>query len=76
MSPLSWKFGFEKVIRAMSAKVLASGKSWRALPWSKTNFIKSLRCAPHPPRHRGHGRSLYESARLWVARIPCPSSTF
>jgi len=69
----SWKFGFEKVIRAMSAKVLASGKILAGVAVVENEFhqVAALRAA-------GTGgiaameEACLEDARPWVARIPFP----
>ena len=69
----SWKFGFEKVIRAMSAKVLASGKILAGVAVVENEFhqVAALRAA----RAAGIAameEACLEIARPLVARIPFP----
>ncbi len=69
----SWKFGFEKVIRAMSAKVLASGKILAGIAVIENEFhqVAALRAAP-AAGIPALDEACLESARQWVARIPFP----
>ena len=69
----SWKFGFEKVIRAMSAKVLASGKILAGVAVVENEFhqVAALRAAD-AAGIAAMEEACMESARLWVARIPFP----
>jgi len=67
----SWKFGFETVIRAMSAKVLASGKILAGVGVVENEFhqVAALGAAT-PPGIVAMEESCLEGAREWVARIP------
>ncbi len=69
----SWKFGFEKVIRAMSAKVLAPGKILAGIAVMENEFhqVAALRAAC-AAGIAALDESCLESARQWVARIPFP----
>jgi hypothetical protein len=69
----SWKFGFEKVIRAMSAKVLASGKILAGIAVVENEFHQAgaLRAAP-AAGIAAMEETCMKSARLWVARLPFP----
>ena len=69
----SWKFGFEKVIRAMSAKVLASGKILAGVAVVENEFhqVAALRAAG-PAGIAAMEEACLENARQWVARIPFP----
>ena len=69
----SWKFGFETVIRAMSAKVLASGKILAGVAVVENEFhqVAALRAADAAGIVAMEEACL-ESARQWVARIPFP----
>ena len=69
----SWKFGFETVIRAMSAKVLASGKILAGVAVVENEFhqIAALRAAGAAGIAATEEDCL-ESARPMVARIPFP----
>jgi hypothetical protein len=69
----SWKFGFEKVIRAMSAKALATGKILAGVAVVENEFhqVAGLRAA------RTEGLAALDEAslklaRTLVARIPFP----
>jgi hypothetical protein len=69
----SWKFGFEKVIRAMSAKVLASGKILAGVAVVENEFHQ---IAAIPAAQAGNIPALDEAcleiARPLVACIPFP----
>ncbi len=69
----SWKFGFERVIRAMSAKVLATGKILAGVAVVENEFhqVAALRAAA-AEGIAGMEETCLESARRWVARIPFP----
>ena len=69
----SWKFGFEKVIRAMSAKVLATGKILAGVAVVENEFhqVAALRAAA-AEGIAGMEETCLESAHRWVARIPFP----
>jgi hypothetical protein len=69
----SWKFGFERAIRAMSAKVLATGKILAGVAVVENEFhqVAALRAAT-AQGIAGMEESCLESARRWVARIPFP----
>jgi hypothetical protein len=69
----SWKFGFETVIRAMSAKVLASGKILAGVAVVENEFhqVAALGAAT-PAGIVAMEESCMEGAREWVARIPFP----
>ncbi len=67
----SWKFGFEKVIRAMSAKVLASGKILAGVAVVENEFhqIATIRAA-QAGNIPAMDEACLEIARPLVARIP------
>jgi hypothetical protein len=69
----SWKFGFEKVIRAMAAKVLASGKILAGVAVVENEFhqVATLRAA-RPENIVATDEACLELARRLVARIPFP----
>ena len=69
----SWKFGFETAIRAMSAKVLASGKILAGVAVVENEFhqVAAVRAADAAGIVAMEEACL-ESARQWVARIPFP----
>ena len=69
----SWKFGFETVIRAMSAKVLASGKILAGVAVVENEFhqVAALRAAD-AAGIAAMEEACLETARQWVARIPFP----
>ena len=69
----SWKFGFEKVIRAMSAKVLASGKILAGVGVVENEFhqVAALR-ASDSAGIMAMDEACLEIARPLVARIPFP----
>ena len=69
----SWKFGYERVIRAMSAKTLASGKILAGVAVVENEFhqIASLRAA-RAVGVAAMDESCLEFARPLVARIPFP----
>jgi hypothetical protein len=69
----SWKFGFEPVIRAISAKVLASGKILAGIAVAENEFHQLA--ALHAAGAAGivaMEEACLENARQWVARIPFP----
>src|SRR5271157_936178 len=70
----SWKFGFEKVIRAMSAKVLASGKILAGVAVVENEFhqIASVRAAAASAIPSLDEDCLLVARKL-VARIPLPT---
>jgi len=67
----SWKFGFEKVIRAMAAKVLASGKILGGLAVVENEFhqVAAVRAA-NAADISGMEETCLVMARPLVARIP------
>jgi hypothetical protein len=69
----SWKFGFESVIRAMSAKVLASGKIVAGVAVVENEFhqVAALNAAA-AAGIAAMEEGCLEGARQWVARIPFP----
>jgi len=69
----SWKFGFEKVIRAMSAKVLASGKILAGMAVVENEFhqVAAIRAADSAGIV-AMDEACLEIARPLVARIPFP----
>jgi hypothetical protein len=69
----SWKFGFETAIRAMSSKVLASGKILAGVAVVENEFhqVATLRAAT-ADGIAAMEESCLESARPLVARIPFP----
>jgi len=69
----SWKFGFEKVIRAMSAKVLASGKILAGMAVVENEFhqVAVLRAAA-AAGIAAMEEACLEVARPLVARVPFP----
>jgi hypothetical protein len=69
----SWKFGFEKVIRAMSGKVLASGKILAGVAVVENEFhqVAALRAAD-AAGIVAMDEACLEIARPLVARIPFP----
>lgn len=69
----SWKYGFEKVIRAMSAKALASGKILAGVAVVENEFhqVVELR-ATGAAGIAAMEESCLERARPLVARIPFP----
>jgi hypothetical protein len=69
----SWKFGFEKVIRAMSAKVLATGKILAGVAVVENEFhqVAALRAAD-AAGIAAMDETCLEIARPLVARIPFP----
>ncbi|MFZ0963011.1 MAG: lactate racemase domain-containing protein [Terriglobia bacterium] len=69
----SWKFGFEKVIRAMSAKTLASGKILAGVAVVENEFhqVADL-CAASATGIAAMEESCLERARPLVARLPFP----
>ncbi len=69
----SWKFGFETVIRAMSAKVLASGKILAGVAVVENEFhqVAALRAAS-AAGIAAMEEACLERARPLVARIPFP----
>ena len=69
----SWKFGFEKVIRAMSAKVLASGKILAGVGVVENEFhqVAAIRAA-NAAGIVAMDEACLEFARPLVARIPFP----
>jgi hypothetical protein len=69
----SWKFGFEKVIRAMSAKALASGKFLAGVAVVENEFheVAALRAAD-AAGIPAMDEACLEMARPLVARIPFP----
>ncbi|HMD86560.1 MAG TPA: hypothetical protein VKO18_17885 [Terriglobia bacterium] len=69
----SWKFGFETVIRAMSEKVLASGKILAGVAVVENEFHQvAAMGAATPAGIVAMEESCLEGAREWVARIPFP----
>src|SRR5208283_3963715 len=69
----SWKCGFETVIRAMSAKVLATGRILAGVAVVENEFhqVAALGAAT-PPGIVAMEESCLDGAREWVARIPFP----
>jgi hypothetical protein len=69
----SWKFGFEKVIRAMSAKVLATGKILAGVAVVENEFhqVAALKAAD-AAGIAAMDEACLEIARPLVARIPFP----
>jgi hypothetical protein len=69
----SWKFGFEKTIRAVSGKVLASGKILAGVPVVENEFhqIAALRAAS-PTDMVAVEEACLKIARPLVARLPFP----
>jgi hypothetical protein len=69
----SWKFGFEKVIRAMSAKTLATGKILAGVAVVENEFhqIAAVRAA-QAPQIVALEEACLKLARPMVARIPFP----
>ena len=67
----SWKFGFEKVIRAMSAKALASGKILGGVAVVENEFhqVAAVRAA-HAADISGMEEACLVMARPLLARIP------
>jgi hypothetical protein len=69
----SWKFGFETVIRAMSASVLATGKILAGVAVVENEFHQvAAMGAATPAGIVAMEESCLEGAREWVARIPFP----
>ncbi len=69
----SWKFGFETVIRAISAKVLSSGKILAGVAVVENEFhqVAALGAAD-AAGIAAMEETCLETARQWVARIPFP----
>ena len=69
----SWKFGFEKVIRAMSAKVLASGKILAGVAVVENEFhqVAAVQAA-NAAGIKALDEDCLKIARPLVARIPFP----
>jgi hypothetical protein len=69
----SWKFGFETAIRAISAKVLASGKILAGVAVIENEFhqVAAVRAAP-AAEIVSMEEACLESSRQGVARIPFP----
>jgi hypothetical protein len=69
----SWKFGFERVIRALSAKVLASGRILAAVAVVENEFhqVAALRAAS-ATEIVAMDEACLQIARPSVARIPFP----